>query len=165
MCECAHSQGIHVVLFLFMVMLLKISEERDKLAIFFHFVFQLIMEELIILQLTCQSFKTLMEGSKELLITFKVSYQSSEFLVISPKCTKRRNGQYIRYTNSCGPHAAIPDKYVGSPLGSGIGVDAGYIFMVTLAEDSKSMKYATLLLSIYRRLSWWYISVCFLLLP
>ncbi|XP_065883622.1 ciliated left-right organizer metallopeptidase-like [Dysidea avara] len=57
-------------------------------------------------------------------------------LVIPPKCTRRRNGRCVRYrTPPCGPHATVPDEYVGSPVGSGVGVDADYVLFVTVAKD------------------------------
>ena len=64
-------------------------------------------------------------------------------LVIPPKCTRRRNGRCVRYrTPPCGPHATVPDEYVGSPVGSGVGVDADYVLFVTVAKDSKSVMYS-----------------------
>ena len=57
------------------------------------------------------------------------------------------------------PHA-VPNEYVGSPLGRGVGVDADYILFVTMVKDSKLMEYAHHVTPLYIHFCYLFIGNC-----
>jgi len=57
------------------------------------------------------------------------------------------------------PHA-VPNEYVGSPLGRGVGVDANYILFVTMVKGSKLMEYAHHVTPLYIHFCYLFIGNC-----
>jgi len=74
--------------------------------------------------------------------------RSPDNLVVRPRCLKTRNGQCIAYDiPMCGPYASIPPEHLGSITvcdptchqvgGAGTGVDADFIFYVSVVDERK----------------------------